>query len=244
MDDRSLVILEAVARLANGATPRAIAAEAGLPQATAYRRVNEMEAMGLLEAADGAYRLGSRLYRLLSSGLSQETLRHRLAAPAASLAEATGEVCFAARLASNRVEIFLTERPGAPRGASVVPPHGLRPATVCSAAKAILAFVPSNLRRDVVSYAREALPHAPQKSSREFEADLHAVRETGVADCIGEEDPDCASIAAPVRFHGGYGQVCLGLSGPLHRIRHKVQAGLVTDLKARIEAIEHAGILD
>ncbi len=244
MDDRSLTLLEAVARLADGATARAIAAHTGLPQATAYRRLGELQALEILELSGRSYRLGPRLYRLLSSGLSQETLKQKLAPAAAKTAEATGEVCFAARLADTGVEIFLTQTPKSSRGAMVVPPLGLRPATICSAAKAILAFVPLGLREDVIRQSRDALPEAPQRSLSDFETELAAVRETGVAHCIGNEDPDCASIAVPLKVSGGYGQLCLGLSGPRHRIQSKLQQSLALDLRDEVQSIDATELLN
>ncbi len=244
MDDRSLTLLEAVARLEEKATARAIAAHTGLPQATAYRRLGELETLDVLELSGRTYRLGPRLYRLLSTGLSRETLKQKLAPAAAKTAEATGEVCFAGRLVETGIEIFLTQTPRNARGAMVVPPLGLRPATICSAAKAILAFVPSGLRADVIRQSREALPKAPHRSLSDFETELAAVRDTGVAYCIGKEDPDCASIAVPLKVSGGYGQLCLGLSGPRHRIQSKLQQTLALDLRAEVQAIDATELLN
>ncbi|WGT50451.1 IclR family transcriptional regulator [Thioclava nitratireducens] len=244
MDDRSLTLLEAVAHLAEGATARAIATHTGLPQATAYRRLGELETLGVLELFGRSYRLGPRLYRLLASGLPHETLKQQLAPAASRIAEATGEVCFAGRLVDTRIEIFLTQKPNTVKGPMVVPPHGLRPVTVCSAAKAILAFVPKGLRDDVVRQNRAALPEAPQRPLPDFEADLATVRATGVAHCIGDEDPDCASIAVPLKVFGGYGQLCLGLSGTRNRIQSKLDQTLTRDFQVEANALDVTELLN
>ncbi|MHA3980747.1 IclR family transcriptional regulator domain-containing protein [Halovulum sp. GXIMD14794] len=217
-----------------------------MPTATVYRRIAELEAIGAIEkdGGRGGYRIGSRLYRLLASGVSTESLASRMAPAAAALAEATGEVCFAARLVDARVEIFLTEVPAEPAGAMVVPPHGPRPATICSAAKAILAHVPPALLADARTASIGLFPDLPAREEAIFLADLSAVRESGFAACIGDEDPDCASIAAPLRLSGGLGQLRIGLSGPRGRFSGKLEEGLSATLREHVERIEGSGRLD
>lgn len=244
MDDRTFVLLEQVARHGAGATARAIAQASDIPTATVYRRISELEALGAIEKEGSGYRIGSRLYRLLASGISTESLASRIAPAAAALAEATGEVCFAARLVETRVEIFLTEVPAEPAGVMVVPPHGPRPATICSAAKAILAYVPSALLADARTASIGLFPDLPAREEAMFLADLSAVRESGIAACIGDEDPDCASIAAPLRLSGGFGQLCMGLTGPRGRFSSKLDNGLPATLCEHVERLESSGRLD
>lgn len=244
MDDRTLSLLEGITQLGESATARMIAAACPMPQATAYRRLSELETLGVVERSGRGFRIGGRLYRLLASGLNTETLISTVSPAAAALAEATGEVCFAARLVDIRVEIFLTESPRAATGVSVVPPLGNRPASICSASKAILAHLPPGLRSEILAASAKYFHQLPARRPEDLDADLIGVQETGIAYCIGDEDPDCASIAAPVKLSGGYGQLCLGLSGPRSRMTEKLRGELASELRHHVERLEASGKLN
>ncbi|MFB9150813.1 IclR family transcriptional regulator [Roseovarius ramblicola] len=238
MDTRNLALLEGVARLGEEATARRIADKINLPQATAYRHIADLENLGLVERLGKRYCIGSRLYKLLALGTSESELGKALMPALSGMAEALGETTFAARLTDQGIDIFQTCAPAEPDGAIVVPSKGLRPASICSSAKAILAHVPKSLQAEVIAAAAPMFPDLPSPDADSLEAEYAQVRDKGIAYCIGEEDPDIASVAMPVRLQGALGQVCVGIVGPRGRIMRKLDKNLEKQMKFRRDMID------
>lgn len=237
MDNRNLALLEGVARLGKDATARQIAEVVNFPQATAYRRITDLENLGMLVRVGRIYRIGPRLYKLLALGTSSSELTTALSPALSGMAEAVGETTFAARLVEGGIDLFHTCVPAEPTGALVVPNKGLRPASICSAAKAILAHVPNALQTEIVAASTPLFPNLPVKEVDLLEAELDRIRDSGIAYCIGEEDPDIASVAIPTHLNGALGQMCIGVVGPRGRISRKLENNLEKTLKMRAAAI-------
>lgn len=233
MDNRNLAVLEGIARLGTEATARRIADEVTLPQATVYRRITDLENLGLVERTGTRYRIGSRLYLLLATGTSTPELARTVMPALSGLSEALGETAFAARLTEDGIDLFQTSVPIDPKGAIIVPNKGIRPASICSAAKAILAHVPKSLQAEIIGAAAPMFPHLPYKDADALEAEFDLIREAGIAYCIGQEDPDIASVAVPVQLNGALGQMCIGLVGPRRRILQKLENDLEKTLRLR-----------
>ena len=238
MDNRNLAVLEGIARLGEEATAKHLADEVNLPQATVYRRITDLENLGLVERTGRHYRIGSRLYRLLATGTSTSELVKAVMPVLSGMAEALGETRFAARLVTDGVDLFQICVPADPKGAIVIPNKGLRPASICSAAKAILAHVPKSLQAEVIAAAAPLFPDLPSKDADLLEAEFGQIRESGIAYCIGEEDPDIASIATPIELNGALGQMCIGIVGPRGRISRKLEQDLEQKLRLRRSSID------
>jgi len=231
MDNRNLAVLEEIARLGEEATARRIADEVTLPQATVYRRITDLENLGLVERAGRRYRIGSRLYRLLAAGTSTSELVSAVSPVLSGMAEATGETTFAARLVEKGIDLFQTCVPVNAKAALVVPSKGLRPASICSAAKAILAHVPGTLQKEIIAAAEPLFPDLPAKKAAMLEGEFDRIRDCGIAYCLGEEDPDLASVAVSTQLNGAFGQMCVGVVGPRGRIMRKLENDLEKILK-------------
>lgn len=231
MDNRNLAVLESIARLGEEATARRIADEVTLPQATVYRRITDLENLGLVERTGRRYRIGPRLFRLLAAGTSTSELANAVSPVLSGMAEAIGETTFAARLVDKGVDLFKTCVPVNAKEAVVVPKQGLRPASICSAAKAILAHVPGTLQREIIVAAEPLFPDLPAKKADLLETEFDRIRNCGIAYCLGEEDPDLASVAVCTQLNGAFGQICVGVVGPRGRVMRKLETDLEETLR-------------
>ena len=223
MNDRMLILLETISAQGPAAGPLDLAHHTGLPQATAYRLLGEMQRLGLIEREGPGYRIGNRLRRLAFGGLPEERLRQALDPGLGALADATGETSFAARLTGNGVDLFLRRLPADGAAGGVLPPTGLRPA-ICSAAKAILAYLPVAEREGVVAGANLRFPDLSREAGESFRAEMARIAASSFATCFGEEDPDIGSVATPIPVQGRNGAFSVGIVGP----RTRIEANRVT----------------
>ena len=230
MNDRLLTVLEIISSAGPALGPRDIAQRAGLPQATAYRLLSQLQELGLIERVGIGYRIGHRVLRLALGTVSNTDMRDVIESDLKALADATGETSFAARLTANGIELFVSRLPDEGRSGGVVPPTGLRP-VVCSAAKAILAHLPDADRSRLVAEANLRFPEFSRSEDGAFRQELAGIVDGSMATCFGEENPDIGSFATPVMIRGRKGLFSVGIVGP----RTRIEAHW-TDLRDPVEA--------
>lgn len=216
MNDRLLTVLEIISSGSEDLGPRDIAQRAGLPQATAYRLLSQLQEAELIERVGLGYRIGHRLLRLALGSVSNSDMRNVIEPDLKALADATGETSFAARLTANGIELFVSQLADDGRGGGVVPPTGLRP-VVCSAAKAILAHLSDTDRNKFVREANLRFPELA-RTGNALQTELSQIAEGSLATCFGEENPDIGSFAASVPVRGRKGMFSVGIVGPRTRI--------------------------
>lgn len=212
-----LILLEAISAQGPAAGPKELAQHTALPQATTYRLLGEMQRLGLIEREGTGYRMGNRLTRLAFGAIPEERIRQALDPGLKALADETGETSFAARLTSNGVDLFLRRLPDDGAAGGVLPPMGLRPA-ICSAAKAIVAYLPAADREGVIAGANLRFPDLSREADEGFRAEMDRIAESSFATCFGEEDPDIGSFATPIPMQGRNGAFSVGIVGPRTRI--------------------------
>lgn len=228
MNDRLLTVLEIISSAGPALGPRDIAQRAGLPQATAYRLLSQLQELGLIERIGLGYRIGHRLLRLALGTIRDSDMRDVIEPDLKALADATGETSFAARLTANGIELFVSQLADGGRSGGVVPPTGLRP-VVCSAAKAILAHLPDADRSRLVDQANRQFPEFARDDDR-LRQELSRIAQGELATCFGEENPDIGSFATPVAIRDRKGLFSVGIVGPRTRIETRW-----TDLRATVE---------
>lgn len=216
MNDRMLILLEAISTEGRTAGPLELAQHTGLPQATTYRLLGEMQRLGLIEREGPGYRMGNRLSRLAFGAIPEDRIRQALDPGLKALADETGETSFAARLTGNGVDLFLRRLPADGASGGVLPPLGLRPA-ICSAAKAILAYLPVAEREGIIAKANLRFPDVSPDDDG-FREEMARITESSFATCFGEEDPDIGSFATPLPVQGRNGAFSVGIVGPRTRI--------------------------
>ncbi|HET9168098.1 MAG TPA: helix-turn-helix domain-containing protein [Actinospica sp.] len=85
----AFALLEALQRAGDAGLTR-LAAESGLPKATAHRLLDQLVGLGAVARSGGRYRLGSQMFRLGRGWSPVPGLREAAKAPSLELARATG----------------------------------------------------------------------------------------------------------------------------------------------------------
>ncbi|QSB16533.1 IclR family transcriptional regulator [Natronosporangium hydrolyticum] len=195
-----------------------IASSLGLPKGTAHGILRTLQGVGFVQQdrATGKYQLGAALLHLGTSYLDAHELRSRALNWADMLAARSGE----------------TVRIGMPlEGAVVVVHHVFRPddSPQTLDVGALLPLHATALGKVLLAYDADlagAAQHTPLTSLTRrtivtpavLAKVLTGVRERGWADEVEEYLPGQASIAAPIRAHGGLVQGAMGITGAVERI--------------------------
>ncbi|MFZ9073931.1 MAG: helix-turn-helix domain-containing protein, partial [Paracoccaceae bacterium] len=133
--ERLTFILEVVGQKGE-ATVTEICAHSDLPKPSAYRLVQDLVGVGLLEpVARGTFSIGSRLKRITQSDNHDRVLLDVIAPELKQAATHYGAAFFLSRLRGKSVEIIHVETPDT--GVSYLHPGlGKRPLHACSCSKA------------------------------------------------------------------------------------------------------------
>ena len=181
----------------------AIADQAGLPSATAYRLVNELVAWGALERVGrGRYRIGLRLWQLGSMAPEARALRDVALPFLHDLLEVTREVAHLVVRDGDKA-LYLERLMARPevhvrsRVARRLPLHATGPG------KVLLAHAPADVVAQVLAGELPRLAANTITDADVLRDALAAVRESGY--CISREETTdgASSVAVPVRGPGG-----------------------------------------
>jgi DNA-binding IclR family transcriptional regulator len=215
---RAIALLDAVAETEGGARVGELARRIGVNPSTASRLLGTLEAGGLVERAPGGgpYRLGLKLVALSDRVLGQLDIRD-LARPRLTwLVAETGETAtLSVPGGGEAITVDFVPSPS-----SVVSLARLgRPsvAHATAAGKVMLAF-----GSDALGLDQEAgLTAFTERTITDPDAlaqELDRVRSAGIAEAVGEREPDLNALAAPVFGRGGELAAILGLQGPASRL--------------------------
>ncbi len=214
---RALALLDALADSDTGLGVNELARRLGVNASTASRLLGTLEDGGLVERTPGGpYRLGLKLVALSDRVLSQLDLRERARPWLTWLVDQTGET---ATLSVPGSEDAITVD-FVPSASSVVSTARLgRPSVshATAAGKVMLAFgnrsaAPAG-EGELVAYTERTITD-PRALARE----LDRVRESGIAEAVGEREPDLNALAAPVLGRDAELVAILGLQGPAARM--------------------------
>jgi DNA-binding IclR family transcriptional regulator len=210
---RAIALLDAVAASDGGARVNELARRIGVNPSTASRLLSTLEAGGLVErTSDGPYRLGLKLVALSDRVLGQLDVRDRARPWLIWLVEETGETAtLSVPGGGEAITVDFVPSPS-----SVVSLARLgRPsvAHATAAGKAMLAFGRVTMPTDLPAFTERTITD-PGALSRE----LDRVRGAGVAEAVGEREPDLNALAAPVTGRGGELVAILGLQAPAARL--------------------------
>jgi IclR family acetate operon transcriptional repressor len=213
---RALAILDALAESPDGLGVGEVARRLGVNASTASRLLATLQAGGLVERTQGGpYRLGLKLLALSDRVLAGLDVRERARPWLAWLVEQTSETAtLSVPGAGEAITVDFV-----PSSASVVSMARLgRPSVphATAAGKVMLAFMSStdpDRARPLTRYTERTItdPEA-------LAAELEAIRRDGVAEAVGEREPDLNALAAPVIGRGGALVAIVGLQGPAARL--------------------------
>jgi IclR family acetate operon transcriptional repressor len=211
---RAIALLDAVAESEGGARVNELARRIGVNPSTASRLLGTLEAGGLVEREPGGpYRLGLRLVALSDRVLGQLDVRERARPWLAWLVQETGET--ATLSVPGGGEAITVDFVPSPSSVASLARLG-RPsvAHATAAGKVMLAFgAPARSVDELTAFTDRTItdPYA-------LERELDRVRNAGLAEAVGEREPDLNALAAPVLGRGGELVAILGLQGPAARL--------------------------
>ncbi|MHB1739438.1 MAG: IclR family transcriptional regulator [Actinomycetes bacterium] len=217
-----------------------VANSLGLAKATTHGILRTLQGVGFVEQdrATGKYQLGAALLHLGSSYLDANELRSRAINWADSLAARSGEAVHIGRILGTEVLIVHhVFRPDDTLQALEI--GALLPAHASALGKVLLAFdagaAEATLAAPLISFTRRTIV-----SARAMTRELTQVRERGWASETGEMVVDQASVAAPIRGHGGLVVGAIGVTGPAERIGDDLHGSSRAALVALVRDVARA----
>jgi IclR family acetate operon transcriptional repressor len=243
---RALALLDEVARSDSGLGVNELARRIGVNASTASRLLATLEDAGLVERSPGGpYRLGLRLVALSDRVLGQLDVRERARPWLTWLVDETGET--ATLSVPGGGEAITVDF--VPSSSSVVSMARVgRPsvAHATAAGKVMLAFgsppasdlpVRDLAGGDPRSSELTAFTDRTITDPKLLEAELEAARASGIAEAVGEREPDLNALAAPVIGRGGELVAILGLQGPATRLPANTRRALRAPLRKAAEEV-------
>ena len=210
---RAIALLDAVAESDGGARVNELARRIGVNPSTASRLLSTLEAGGLVERTPGGpYRLGLKLVALSDRVLGQLDVRDRARPWLTWLVQETGETAtLSVPGGGEAITVDFVPSPSTVVSLARLGRPSVAHAT--AAGKVMLAFGPASDRGELTAFTERTITD-PGALAQELER----VRTVGVAEAVGEREPDLNALAAPVMGRGGELVAILGLQAPAARL--------------------------
>jgi DNA-binding IclR family transcriptional regulator len=215
---RAIALLDALAASDGGARVNELARRIGVNPSTASRLLSTLQDGGLVErTSDGPYRLGLKLVALSDRVLGQLDVRDRARPWLIWLVEETGETAtLSVPGGGEAITVDFVPSPSSVVSLARLGRPSIAHAT--AAGKAMLAFgppvgLPPSTDRELTAFTERTITDPAALA-----VELDAVRAAGIAEAVGEREPDLNALAAPVFGRGGALEAILGLQGPAARL--------------------------
>lgn len=210
--ERLTLILEIIGQKGE-ATVAEICAHSDLPKPSAYRLVQDLVGVGLVEpVAKGRFALGTRLKRISQSDQSDITLVELIGPTLKQAATDHGIAFFLSRLRGRSVEIIHVETPET--GVSYLHPGlGKRPLHACSCSKAVAAFNPDLDLVQGLEGRLKAYTEFTLTSVEDLASEFAQIRARGYAECVEEIERGMCSVASPISESGFGATLSIGATG-------------------------------
>jgi DNA-binding IclR family transcriptional regulator len=227
---RALALLDEVARSDAGVGVNELARRIGVNASTASRLLATLEEGGLVErSAEGPYRLGLKLVALSDRVLGQLDVRERARPWLTWLVEETGETSTLS-VPGGGEAITVDFVPSSSSVVSMARVGRPSVAHATAAGKVMLAFGVSDggvgTEGELMAYTERTITDRAALA-----AELEAVRTSGIAEAVGEREPDLNALAVPVIGRGGELVAILGLQGPAARLPASTRRALHAPLR-------------
>jgi DNA-binding IclR family transcriptional regulator len=211
---RAIALLDAVAESDGGARVNELARRIGVNPSTASRLLSTLEAGGLVERTPGGpYRLGLKLVALSDRVLGQLDVRDRARPWLTWLVQETGETAtLSVPGGGEAITVDFVPSPSTVVSLARLGRPSVAHAT--AAGKVMLAFGPPGPGTAELTAFTERTITDPGALAQELER----VRAVGMAEAVGEREPDLNALAAPVMGRGGELAAILGLQAPAARL--------------------------
>lgn len=216
--DRALKLLEILAENPDTGVSK-LAERSGNTKSLVFRLLYTLEQRGYVhkDHSRRTYSLGYRLLFLADHTSRQSRLIEAAGPFLEALSERVGEnVLLSAREGLNSICIALRESPQSLR--IFVTVGGLSPLHAGGGTKVLLAHAPREVFDAVVEGGLKRYSDTTITDPAILESELASIREEGIAISLGELEPGCFSIAAPVRDHCDQVVAAVSVTGPLTRL--------------------------
>jgi DNA-binding IclR family transcriptional regulator len=195
-----------------------LARRASLPKTTAHRLTGELIRCGLLERADGEFRLGLKLFELGQLVPQQRSLRDAARPVMADLREATRHsVNLGILEGADVVYVDILGGTDSPRLPTRV--GGRWPAHATAIGKAILACSAPETVQAVLDARLSRVSERTITSPELLSQELDRIRDSGLAYDLEESQPGLVCVASPVYGPGGVAAGALSVSGWSARLK-------------------------
>lgn len=196
----------------------AIARELGLSKAVVHRILQSLESRTLVayDPERREYHLGSGTAALGARALRDLDLREVALPELRQLARASGETATLSALV-NSSRVYLDQLPSLQEIKMTVEVGRPFPLHAGASSRAILAFAPPDLRKQVLDEALPPLTAETITDRAELERALAETAQTGVARSRGERQHGAGSVAAPVFAADGNVIGAISVCGPIDR---------------------------
>lgn len=238
---KALDILEAIKKRESRMGLAEISRRVRMPRPTAYRILTTLESRGYLDrAADGAYRMGSKLFNLQRDSSIEQQLQ-RVARPSMeTLAARCKETVNLGTLDSGEVVVIETvESPLAVRMSSKIGNRRLVHSTALG--KALLAGMSDKeISRLIRIKGLPRLTASTLATRADLLDEIQKIREQGYAIDDQENEMDGRCIAVGITGPGDSMVAALSVSGPVFRMTRERLSSLYPQLKKASEKISRA----
>ncbi|WP_174263779.1 IclR family transcriptional regulator [Hyphomicrobium sp. CS1BSMeth3] len=203
---RAFGVIELVAMSSGGLTASEVAHHMNLPLVTAYRLLQRLSELGVLEGEGrGAkYIVGARLGRIAQTIAGSGSIVDRTRPIAQEIADEFGMVAYIAGLFEFEAYILAVQSPRTAKAPTVHPGRHFK-IHALAGGKALLAYQPSWILRQLLAKPLERFTARTITDPDAFIAHLKDIRRLGYALSAGESEAGLWGIACPV--HEGSGAV-------------------------------------
>ncbi len=216
--DRALKLLEILAEYPDTGVSE-LAERSGNTKSLVFRLLYTLEQRGYVhkDQSRRTYSLGYRPLFLADHTNRQSRLIETAGPFLDALSERVGEnVLLSVREGLNSVCIALRESPQSLR--IFVTVGGSSPLHAGGGTKVLLAYAPRQVFEAVIEGGLKRYSDTTITDPAILESDLARIREEGVGISLGELEPGCFSIAAPIRDHCDQVVAAVSVTGPQTRL--------------------------
>jgi len=219
----------------------------GLAKGTLHRVLGDLVGERLIDRRDRDYHLGGGLFELGMRASVERGLLEVATPFLEDLYERTHEIVHLGLREGTEV-VYVAKVGGHRQAKSPSRLGGRMPLHATAIGKALLAYAPDDVRRQVLSGRRSRLAPRTVVAPAHLEKQLVAVRETGVAYEFEESSVGIACVAAPVFDASDAVAAAISVTGPVDRFHPRAHAASVraaaagiTATLARREELRHPG---
>lgn len=218
--DRTLDLLEKLSLHPEGLTLTEMTEALKMPKNSVFRILTTLTLRGYAERdeATKSYRLSRKLLAVSHGAVGGQRLLQAAGPVLTALRDATGETALLGTLSGSQGVVLDQVASSHPVKVVVEIGHAF-PLHTAAPAKAMLAFLPEEKQRTLISTIRFTKQTAQTLTSgKAYAAELTEVREKGYALDRCEESETYACAAAPVFDHHGEVVAAIWISGPSDRL--------------------------